>query len=617
MARVFALSVRPLGPRVLDSQKTRKNVAWSAFFASFFAFLTTLPAQEPALRRAPVFHYDAKAEGWQTTGKPYNIQAAIERYEADRNLLLRTYDNRMLPDRDRVFEQFNREWLEQLKQVDFSPLDQNARVDFLFFRTQVERELRQAQQHRKRMEEIAPLIPFAPVIVEMQDGIRRLDYIDATTAAKQTGAVLKQIEQLTKRINDGELKAAPAVGRRAALATERLQETLKRFYDFYVGYDPAFTWWMKDPYQKADAALAAYAKLVRERIAGVKADDTDTVVGDPVGREALVTELTSEYIPYSPEELIALAEKELAWCESEMKRASREMGFGEDWHKALDKVKDDYVPAGQQPALIRDLQMEAIDFIQSHQLLTVPDAAMKDWRIMMLTPKEQKLNPFFNAWDNINVSYPTDAMTQEQKMMSMRGNNRHFSRATVFHELVPGHHMQMFMTERYRPYRFYFNTPFWVEGWAFYWEMLLQSMGYSQTPQDRMGVMFWRMHRAARIIFSLSFHLGKMTAPEAIQFLITRVGHEPENAAAEVRRSFEDDEYGPLYQCAYALGGMQFMALRQEATAKGKMTDRQFHDAVMRLNSLPVELVRASILNLPLTREYRTQWKFIEQLPGH
>ena len=44
-------------------------------------------------------------------------------------------------------------------------------------------------------------------------------------------------------------------------------------------------------------------------------------------------------IPYTPEQLIALAEKEFAWCDAEMKKASREMGFGDDWKKALEKVK--------------------------------------------------------------------------------------------------------------------------------------------------------------------------------------------------------------------------------------------------------------------------------------
>ena len=55
-------------------------------------------------------------------------------------------------------------------------------------------------------------------------------------------------------------------------------------------------------------------------------------------------------IPYTPEQLIALANKEFAWCEEEMKKASRQMGFGDDWKKAVEKVKDMHVPPGGQPA---------------------------------------------------------------------------------------------------------------------------------------------------------------------------------------------------------------------------------------------------------------------------
>jgi hypothetical protein len=57
-------------------------------------------------------------------------------------------------------------------------------------------------------------------------------------------------------------------------------------------------------------------------------------------------------------------------------------------------------------------------------------------------------------------------MTEEQKLMSMRGNNIHFARATVFHEVIPGHFLQLFMADRYRRYRRMFDTPFSVEGWA-------------------------------------------------------------------------------------------------------------------------------------------------------
>ena len=82
------------------------------------------------------------------------------------------------------------------------------------------------------------------------------------------------------------------------------------------------------------------------------------------------------------------------------------------------------------------------------------------------------------------------------------------------------------MTARYRPYRQTFGSGFWMEGNAFYWELLFWDLGFDATPQQRIGALFWRMHRCARIIFSLSFHLGAMTPQQAIDFLVAEVGHE-------------------------------------------------------------------------------------------
>jgi hypothetical protein len=294
-----------------------------------------------------------------------------------------------------------------------------------------------------------------------------------------------------------------------------------------------------------------------------------------------------------------------------MLKASRELGYGDDWKKALDHVKGLHMEPGKQPELIAGLAKEAEDFVESRGLVTVPALAKETWRMEMLSPEAQLASPFFLGGEVIQVAFPTDGMGHEQKMMSMRGNNIHFARATVHHELIPGHHLQGFMGQRYRTYRWVFGTPFWTEGWALYWELLLWDMGFPKSAEDRVGMLFWRMHRCARIIFSLSFHLGKMTPAQCVDFLVERVGHERDNATAEVRRSFRGD-YSPLYQCAYLLGGLQFRALRRELVESGTMTDRGFHDAVLMNNTMPVEMVRALLTGGGLTRDFRPSWKFYE-----
>jgi uncharacterized protein (DUF885 family) len=328
-----------------------------------------------------------------------------------------------------------------------------------------------------------------------------------------------------------------------------------------------------------------------------------------VGNDALLESLRAAMIPYTPDELIALANKEFAWCDREMLRASGEMGFGSDWKKALEAVKNKYVEPGQMIYLVRDLSREAVEYLEKHELVTIPAMVKEDYWEEAMTPQMQLVNPFFTGGATIQVSSPANSMTQQEKLESLRGNNIFFARATVFHELIPGHHMQGYMTQRYRTYRSVFGTPFWSEGMAFYWEMLLWDLGFTHTPEQRVGALFWRMHRCARIIFSLSFHLGKMTAAGCVEFLVDRVGHERANAVGEVRRSF-NGSYEPIYQCAYMLGALQFYALHKELVASGKMTNRAFHDAIYREGSMPVEMVRLAVTGQKVAREYVTSWKF-------
>ena len=72
--------------------------------------------------------------------------------------------------------------------------------------------------------------------------------------------------------------------------------------------------------------------------------------------------------------------------------------------------------------------------------------------------------------------------------------------------------------------------------------------------------------------------------------------------------------YSPLYQIAYLIGGLQFYALHREMVDSGRMTAREYHDAVLLGGRMPVELVRARLARLPLTRDYEGQWRFYEEL---
>lgn len=344
--------------------------------------------------------------------------------------------------------------------------------------------------------------------------------------------------------------------------------------------------------------------------------DASGISGRPLGRAGLKLDLADEMIPYTPEQLIEIGIQEYAWCEAEMTKASWAMGFGENWKQAMEKVKDMRVPPGGQPDGIRDLLREAVEYIRAKDLLTIPEIENETMRMEMMSPERQLVNPFFTGGSLISVSYPTDTMTTRQKIESMRGNNLPFSHATAFHEMIPGHNMQDFMGRRYDIYRSTLGgSSFWSEGWCVYWEMIMYDLGFHDTPEKRIGALFWRMHRCARIVFSLKFHLGEWSPQECIDYLVDRVNFERENAVGEVRRSFAGG-YGPLYQAAYQLGALQLRRISRDLVDSGKMTTKQFHDAVIELGSLPFPLVRLALNDQKLSRDMSLEWKFYGDLSG-
>jgi uncharacterized protein (DUF885 family) len=571
------------------------------------------------------------------------LQDTVRLYTSDRWAVSRFYE---LPWSDVRFERFDklyRDWQGRLPQMDFEALNQQGRIDYVLLRNEIESQLGQQSVQRERLKEMDELLSFRGPVQELEAARWRLKSFEAQAAAAKVSALAEQVKKLKERVEKGKkakldktndvasakekevkeskdkpeeppIKVSPALGRRAAAAVNDVKNTLRNWYTFYEGYQPDFSWWMKKPYEEANTALESYAKYLKEEIAEQKGKDEDPLLGEVLGRDALGRDIASEFLPYSPEELIAIGEKEFAWCETEMKKAAKEMGF-DDWKKALAKVKSNFVPPGEQDDFVAKCAQDALNFIRAHELVTVSPLCEEVWRLSMISPEGQKTMPYAAyGGQAVLVAYAKDEMKHDDKLMAMRGNNRHYTRIVTAHELMPGHHLQIFMADRNRTYRSLFTTPFLTEGWALYWEIRLWDMGYGQTPEDRIGMLFWRMHRCARIIVSLKYHLNQMQPKEMVDFLVDRVGHEKLGATSEVRR-FISGGYSPLYQAGYMIGGLQLNALRKEIVGTGKMSEKQFNDTVLTYNSMPIELIRAGMLNQPLTRDTKSTWRFYDLKP--
>ena len=547
---------------------------------------------------------------------------AMIQYDADKASVMRFYstggqgefprqqgNGYNSPERRKRLLQLIDEYLGILKKSPFEKWNINGKVDYILFKRNLESEQYQLLEEQKTYEQVVKYLTFSDRLYALQMPRRRGISVSGEEVAKELNGINKNILTAIsslKKADSIELTQANL----AADAARGLQGTLKDYFNFYNGYDPLFTWWVPKTYTETDSLLGVFANAIKRKgkVNSLQKDDGSGIIGNPIGSTELVRLLKYEWIAYGPEDLVEIANKEFAWCDAELLKASREMGFGDNWKEALEKVKQTYVPPGKQPEAMYDLYKQSVDFLKKNDLLTLPPLSEEDWGMYMMSAERQRVSPFFLGGQSLIISYPTNTMTYEEKMMSMRGNNPNFSRATVHHELLAGHHLQGYMTARHKAYR-NFDTPFWVEGNSLYWELLLWDMKFPRTPEERIGMLFWRMHRCARIIFSLNYHLGKWTPQQCIDFLVDRVGHERANAEGEVRRSFTG-AYGPLYQLAYMIGGLEFMALKRELVDTKKMTPKQYHDAILKENSMPIEMLRAILTNQTIGRDYSPSWKF-------
>ena len=571
--------------------------------------------------------YSTQVSAQQNTSSLYSqtseMADAMIQYDADKASILRFYSTASqgdffsrqqgpgynTPERRKRLLQLIDEYLELLKRSSFEKWNINGKVDYVLFKRNLESEQYQLQEEQKTYDQIVKYLTFSDRLFTLQKPRRRGISVNGEEVAKELNDINKDITiaiDKLKKVDSIELNQANL----ASEAAKGLQAVLKDYFNFYNGYDPLFTWWVPRTYTATDSLLGVFSNAIKRKgkVNNLQKDDGSGIIGNPIGSVELVRQLNYEWISYSPEDLVDIANKEFAWCDAELLKASREMGFGDKWKDALEKVKQTYVSPGKQPEAMYDLYKQSVDFLKKNDLLTLPSLSEEDWGMYMMSAERQRVSPFFLGGQSLIISYPTNTMTYDEKMMSMRGNNPNFSFATVHHELLAGHHLQGYMTARHKTYR-NFDTPFWTEGNALYWEFLLWDMKFPRTPEQRIGMLFWRMHRCARIIFSLNYHLGKWTPQQCIDFLVDRVGHERANAEGEVRRSFTG-QYGPLYQIAYMIGGLEFYALKKELVDTKKMTYKQYHDAILHENNLPVEMLRAILTNQNIGRDYKPSWKF-------
>ncbi|MDO5700776.1 MAG: DUF885 domain-containing protein [Bowdeniella nasicola] len=181
-------------------------------------------------------------------------------------------------------------------------------------------------------------------------------------------------------------------------------------------------------------------------------------------------------------------------------------------------------------------------------------------------------------------------------------------KTTVYHEGVPGHHLQLGQAAYLRDTLNLWRRQFcWVsghgEGWALYAERLMAQLGYLAEPGDRMGMLDAQRLRAARVVLDIGVHLeldcppewggGRWDATRAWAFLKANANMD------EAFLRFELDRYlgWPGQAPSYAVGQRLWTEIREATEAReGAAFDlRAFHGRALRLGSVGLDVLREAL----------------------
>ncbi|MET9588420.1 DUF885 domain-containing protein, partial [Streptomyces sp. NPDC006539] len=188
---------------------------------------------------------------------------------------------------------------------------------------------------------------------------------------------------------------------------------------------------------------------------------------------------------------------------------------------------------------------------------------------------------------------------------------------TVYHEGVPGHHLQIGTAVRCSDRLNSFQRLLcWVpghgEGWALYAERLMRDLGHLDDG-ELLGMLSAQLFRAARVVVDLGMHLEldipagcgfhekeRWSPALGLEFLLTRTIADPEQARDEIDRYLGWPGQAP----AYKLGERLWLSARDEARARhGKAFDlRAFHRQALEMGSMGLDTLRDQLGRLPADR---------------
>lgn len=168
--------------------------------------------------------------------------------------------------------------------------------------------------------------------------------------------------------------------------------------------------------------------------------------------------------------------------------------------------------------------------------------------------------------------------------------------ALVYHEAIPGHHMQnaIALEDTGLPrFRRLGGFTAYSEGWGLYSERLGKEVGFYADPWSEFGRLALELHRAVRLVVDTGLHAKRWTREQTIRY---HVENSPTGEEAAIRAT-ERYILNPGQATAYMIGMLKIVELRERAAAAlgPKFDRREFHDFVLRTGGVPLTVLESEV----------------------
>ena len=248
----------------------------------------------------------------------------------------------------------------------------------------------------------------------------------------------------------------------------------------------------------------------------------------------------------------------------------------------------------------------ASDFVVEHNIVTMPAEPVE----IIVMPEFQRgvsvayLDPPGPLDKGQKAFYAVAPLpkdwTDEQVHSFLREYNLYSIRDLSIHEGVPGHYLQLSLSNRYPSA---LRSVLWsgpmVEGWAVYAERMMVDEGFGgDDPLQRLITLKWYLRGVTNAIIDSAIHVDGMTREQAMKLMIEGGFQEEREAAGKwVRAQLTSTQLS-----TYFVGYQEHMELRKAVQAAwgDEFTLRRYHDQALSYGSPPVRFIRALMLDEPI-----------------